>query len=311
MSVGSLNSGASAMLPWPELREVRRRRIGRVEVGGGAGRWEQHQRGQELEQLALAGSRQRSEGVPGLLRLAAVAEDHLAQVDAAAVVAVGRRRGHAPQRLGHELAAQRAVEVALPEARAEVVALEVGEDATHREALPGRALQRRMSGIVVDRAQPRARRGEQAIEAALLRVVSGLDVGDALIDVDAVIRHVAGGATGLLEQAAALSRGGRIGLVAPGLEVVEEIEFEVVDERRVDLVDHAVVVAVLARAGDRRRSELVQRAIEHHARRRHHALAAAGRQQIGIGRFEPHLVVQRDRRRTGGSRTPSLRQRTA
>ena len=108
-------------------------------------------------------------------------QDHLTQIHAAAVVTVGRRRCHAPERLGHELTLERPIEVSLPEVRAEIVALEVGEDALHAETSLGRLAQRRQPRIVRHLLEPRARRGEQAIEAALLQVVFGLDIGDAAI----------------------------------------------------------------------------------------------------------------------------------
>ena len=124
---------------------------------------------------------QRRERVARRLRLAAVAQDHLVEIDAAAVVPVRRRGAHAPQRLVMNSRPDRAVVVALVEVRAEVVALEVGEDVPHDERLQCRQLCSVGYPVPSSVRREQRRRGrEQAVEdAALGGSYTRLDVGDA------------------------------------------------------------------------------------------------------------------------------------
>jgi hypothetical protein len=84
------------------------------------------------------------------------------------------------------------------------VALEVGENALHAETLPARPAQWRKPRIVLHLLEPRARCGEQAIEAALLEVGFRLDVGDAAIALKLQVGNVARSAADLLKDAASL-----------------------------------------------------------------------------------------------------------
>ena len=128
-----------------ELREARRIRIARVEVRRSVVRREEDERVEEVEHMVLVRVRETDEVVARVYRLAAVTLDHLAQIDAPPVVAIGGRRAHAPERRRQELFLQRPVVGPLVEVRAEVVALAVGEDVTNERGAVRRTLQRRES----------------------------------------------------------------------------------------------------------------------------------------------------------------------
>ncbi len=82
-------------------------------------------------------------------------------------------------------------------------------------------------------------------------------------------------------------------LVRGGLEVVEQIELEIIDEAARNLVGDAILVRILVGARGRRRFQAVQRTVEHHARGRDHATARFGSRQFGIDGLQSHLVIQR------------------
>ena len=100
------------------------------------------------------------------------------------------------------------------------------------------------------------------------------------------------------EDAAPVARDWRL-LTRAGLEVVQEVELEEVDDAGRDLV----------RAG-RRRLDCVRLAVEDHAARRRHGAARARGGQIRIDRAQPHLVVQRsDDEFSDGDRPPVQEER--
>src|SRR6476660_2034865 len=75
--------------------------------------------------------------------------------------------------------------------------------------------------------------------------------------------------------------------VVAGLEVVEQVKLQMVDDRGVYFVS---VIAIRRRW----RTNLVFRAIQNHAGRSHYATAPAGSKNVRIDRrFHPHFVVQR------------------
>src|SRR4051794_30574933 len=97
--------------------------VARVEVGCGVVWREQHEEVQEFEDRVLRVTGKPGEQITSVLGFTPMAENDLPEVDAAAVVTVRCRGAYAPQRRSHELGLQCAVEVALVEFRAEVVAL--------------------------------------------------------------------------------------------------------------------------------------------------------------------------------------------
>ena len=162
--VGSLNSTGKRMLPCPRCGKPGAFGFpgSRFEAVSSGGNSTSEFRNSSTAVLADLG--QRREGVARLLRLAAVPQDHFAQVDAAAVVAVRRRRADAPQRLRHELRRERAVVVALVKRRPEVVPLQVREEVAHDERAAQRPLDRRMPRAVVLFGDEQRGRREQAVE---------------------------------------------------------------------------------------------------------------------------------------------------
>src|SRR5918993_1297630 len=99
-------------------RKVRRRVVGR----------EQHEGIEEHDYVPLRPDSGIGESITRLLGLAPVAQDHVFEGHATTVVPVRPGAAHSPERGGQELRPERAVEVPLVEVRAEVMALEVGED---------------------------------------------------------------------------------------------------------------------------------------------------------------------------------------
>ena len=126
--------------------------------------------------MILVGVREVDEVVARRQRLAAVTLDYLAQVDAAPIVAIRRRRAHAPERYCQELLLQCPIEVPFPEVRAQVVALEVGEDVFDEEGLQGRPLQVREGAGVIGFDEQRGGGREQVVENPPLNVEDRLDV---------------------------------------------------------------------------------------------------------------------------------------
>src|SRR4029453_9811472 len=71
-------------------------------------------------------------------------------------------------------------------------------------------------------------------------------------------------------------------LTSSGLEIIQQIELEEIDDGRVDLA-----------GTDRRPLDVVRRAVEHHAGRRNSPVPCVGCRQIGIRYLKPHFGVQR------------------
>ena len=113
--------------------EVRRCVIGR----------EQHERLEDPEHRCLTGIGQLRKRIPRYLRLSTVAQNHLREINAAAIMAIRGRRPHPTQGSRHEMGCERAVEVALVEIRTEIVALEIRKNVAHKERLSQWQLHRR------------------------------------------------------------------------------------------------------------------------------------------------------------------------
>ncbi len=79
-----------------ELRVAGGRRIAGIQVGSGVVGGKQDQALQEVDDRFLERGRQRLEPLARPERLTTVPQDHLAEVDAATVVAVGRRAPDPP-----------------------------------------------------------------------------------------------------------------------------------------------------------------------------------------------------------------------
>ena len=117
--------------------------------------------------------------------------DHFTQIHAPSIMAVRGSRANTPQRHCQKLLLQRPVEVPLPEVRAEVVTLEVGEDVPDEEGLQRWPLQvREGAGIVGFDEQRRCRR-EQVVENPPLDVKDRLNVRHTPVSVDLQIGNVA------------------------------------------------------------------------------------------------------------------------
>jgi hypothetical protein len=236
-----------------------------------------------------------------------VAQDHLLEVHAAAVVAVGRGGGHAPERLGHELRDPRRargvdiVVLAFVEAGTQVVALEVGEDVLHHEGLPGRqelGVLQTVDGIDVAIGEHLdAHRGarEEAIEDPVDGIVHGLYVRHAAVALERQVLHVTLRAADLLHQGQTLPATRRLP-AATGLEVVEQVELQVVHHGGVDLVHDSVAVGIgIAARADGRSLERVLGRVEDEAGRARHALDRSGLGQgakAGIVGRQAHLGLE-------------------
>src|SRR6516165_5723500 len=81
--------------------------------------------------------------------------------------------------------------------------------------------------------------------------------------------------------------GGRILLAEPGLEIVQKVELQVVDNRGIDFVLPRFAVA------SRRWTDLVQLAVEYHPRRSHHAITFTRLRQVRIVDLQPQLFMHR------------------
>src|SRR6185369_3467713 len=113
--------------------------------------------------------------------------------------------------------------------------LEIAEDVLNKIGIPRRNLQRRVSTAIVEALDHGARGCEQAIEVSLDRVVDGFDVGHAAIVIDLQVGDVAGSAPDAIENSSAEIRAGIL-FSEPRLEVVQKIEFEVIDNRRIEFI---------------------------------------------------------------------------
>ena len=153
----------------------------------------------------LRSSLSSGEGVSARLRLAAVPQDDLGEVDAAAVVAIGRRCPHAPQRRRQELLLHRAVVVALVEVRPEVVPLEIREDVVARRTGRSSGLLQR-PGARCRRRRRRSsgrRRGEETVEDRRARGSYAVSTSATRRSCSIVeVRDVAPSASDLVEQCA-------------------------------------------------------------------------------------------------------------
>ena len=157
----------------------------------------------------------------------------------------------------------------------------------HVERFQVRLLERRKGGAVIDRMEQRLRGGEQVVEESALGVVRGLDVGHAPVTPEREGRRCGSSPHPIaVEERAAVLDVPR-DLVGGRLEVVEQIEFEIVDEAARDFVGDAVLVRVLVGARGGRALQAVQRAVEHHARRRHHASPALAAARSGSTACSP------------------------
>src|SRR5581483_8990501 len=116
---------------------------------------------------------------------------------------------------------------------------------------------------------------EQAVECSLARIVDGFDVGHAPVAVHGQVCYMARSAADDVEDVTSQSGSGILAGVG-WLEIVEQIECQVVDNRRINLVS-------VLRIWRRRRTDLILRAVEDHSRWRRHARARAGCKDVGIG----------------------------
>jgi hypothetical protein len=100
---------------------------------------------------------------------------------------------------------------------------------------------------------------------AALRIVPRLDVGDAPIVAQGQVLHVAAHATDALHHLHA-ELCSRRDSVLTRLEVAQQIELDVIDERGIDFIALAVIVDVLRDGAGGRPLEVVERGIELEAR---------------------------------------------
>src|SRR5262249_4343244 len=109
-----------------------------VDVAGNLLRLVQHQALQKSDHLAPFLPRQGEVGLARGERLTAVPADPGVGIQTGAIMAVGCRRAHAPQRRCAEVADDAAIELYLVEVRPNVVILEIAVDAPHRVRPPPR-----------------------------------------------------------------------------------------------------------------------------------------------------------------------------
>ncbi len=171
------------------------------------------------------------------------------------------------------------------------MALEVGEDVLDEEGLQGRALQSRQGGAVPGFDEQRGGRREQVVENPPLNVEDRLDVRHAPVTVDLQVGDVALRTPDLHEDRPPGVDRRRLP-VGSGFEVVEQVELHEVDDAGGDFVDHPVPVTVGRGVLLEGHLDLVDPAVEHHARRRHDALARLRLRQIGIDGLEAHLRLE-------------------
>jgi hypothetical protein len=270
----------------PELREIGRIAIPRIEVGGGIIRRKQHQRLEEaLERTGLR-LRQKRIGIAGCLCLAAVPQDDVIERNAAAIVSENALRARAPESASQESLLQGAVVIPLVEIRPEIVTLEISEDIFHHKLAAQWLFERRKSFAVVDHADESAGSSKQVIKNPLRRIVNSRDIPYSAIVVNLKIGDVTGNAAKIVKNAVpALCR--RILPAQSRLEVVQQIEFEVIDKGWVDLI--------LAGYGIGRRGgiDFILRPIQHHARGGDHRLSGISLRQVVIVAFEAHFLMER------------------
>src|SRR5450631_369499 len=276
-----------------ELREIGLGRIAGVQVGRGVVWWEQYQSVEERHESAGIVRFEGRKGVSCGFRLAPMAKDHVVQSGAAPVMAVGAGGAYPPECAGQEQGSHTPIPVSFVEVLAEVVALEVREDVLdHKRILQGQ-LQVREPAAVVHVLVKSRRSGEQTVEKAetilcasrVYRIIDGLHVGNPPIMVDREVGYVALGATGLRKEGAAVVSSAVLDVVSR-LKVVQQVELEEIDDRRIDLIPVPAV-------GLRRGTDGVLGAIQNHSRGRYHAAPGAGSEQVRVGRsFQSHFIVQ-------------------
>ena len=107
---------------------------------------------------------------------------------------------------------------------------EVGSDVPHRERPAERNLLRREARAVADGPEDRRGGREETIEDAVDGIEDRLDVGHTPVVIELKVEHVATRAPDACKGPATLLGEGRL-LVGAGLEVVEQVELEVIDDR--------------------------------------------------------------------------------
>src|SRR5262249_11264890 len=140
----------------------------------------------------------------------------------------------------------------------QIVPLEVGEDVFHEKWISSRLFQWWISTAVVEAINEGTRGSEQIIEVSVLRVVHGFDIRNAAVTVNHQIRHVTGMDAYLIEDGSS-ARGCHSLLSEARLEVIQEIELQVVHDRRINFILTSFGIWT------GRRADCVQIAIKHHA----------------------------------------------
>ena len=115
------------------------------------------------------------------------------------------------------------------------MALEIGKDVSHHEAVLLRTLQAWKPGAIVHLVDQSCGRRKQGVEVSAARIVNSVQIGDTTIVIDDEIGDVARVAANLVKDNSPESCC-RILFPETGLEVVQKIELQVVDNRGIELV---------------------------------------------------------------------------
>ena len=199
---------------------------------------------------------------------------------------------------------KRPVVVALVKVRTQIVALKVSKNVLHEERLEIGQLQSREAAAIIHRMEECGRGGEEIVEDPVDGIVDGLDVRHAPVAIDLKILDVARIAPNLVEQIkSVLSARGL--LVQAGLEIVQEVELQMVDDGGVYFIDSSCHI------GGRGSLDSILRSVEHHARWRNDFCPGTCRSQIGIYRLKAHLSVQCAYDKFAHRNCPALREERA
>src|SRR6266496_2016849 len=119
-----------------------------------------------------------------------------------------------------------------------------------------------------------------------------LHISHSPIPIDLEVRNVTGRAFHLIQQYATYCC--RLGLfVSPGLEIVKEVEFEMVNDADRYLVFHAIAIRVSRRVCGRGSFYLVNGPVKDHAGGSGHTCSTTGRGEIRVHGFKAHFGLKR------------------
>src|SRR5262249_8725050 len=181
--------------------------------------------------------------------------------------------------------------VPLPKIPTQIGTFEIAEEIVDLEGAEFGNLAGWKAVMVVNRVEERNSRGEKTIEDAPLGVVHSFHVRNPPVAVDLKTRNVAGDAANAFECLPA-PPSGRSLLVESWLEVIQQVEFQVIDHRRGHLITRRLALGDLGRIRIGWRLEQVRASVQRHAGlSRDTDSLVRGSGEFRIPDLKSHLVV--------------------